>query len=173
MKKLLIGLLVFGLTTQFMFSQVVELAEVHLDVNYKYLNAIESQDVAVPVKNLEKKVAFYDLKASAVYNDPHDSYQDVYGTYRVQFAIPEGTILAIYDKEGKITRTIERFKNIELPNSILMAVAEQYPNWNIEEDSYKVDYYGKSGIAIKQYNIKLKNEKKRKTVKLDANGEYL
>ena len=165
MKKLLIGLLVFGFTTQFMYSQVVELPEVNVDVNYKYLNAIESQDVAVPVRNLEKEVAFYNLKGSEAPN--------VYDLYPVTFVIPQGKIVAFYDKDGKINRTIERFKNIELPRSVIEAVAEQYPDWEIADDAYKVDYYGTNGRAIKEYRVKLEKEKKRKILKFDGNGEYL
>ena len=98
MKKSLIGLLVFGLATQFMFSQVVkpiELSEVNVSVNYKYLDAIDSKEVAVPVKMLEEKVSYYNLKES-------DLYSDEYDTYQVSFFIPEGRIVAAYDSDGKI-----------------------------------------------------------------------
>ncbi len=166
MKKLLIGLLVFGLTTQFMFSQVIELSEVNVTVNYKYLDAIDSKEVAVPVKMLEEQVAFYNLKES-------DLYSDQYDTYQVSFFIPQGKIVAAYDSDGKILRTIERFKNVKLPRSVVVSVTKNYPKWRIVEDAYKVDYYGKSGIAKKQYKIKLKNRDKKITVKVDEDGEFL
>ena len=166
MKKLLIGLLVFGLTTQFMFSQEIELAEVRLDVNYKYLDAIESQDVAVPVKILEKKVAFYDVKNSDVYSEEFDKFH-------VTFIIPEGQIVAAYDKDGKILRTIERFKNITLPVSVRIAVFNRFPDFTIVEDFYKVDYKDKSGIARKQYKVKLKNGDKMIVEKFDEDGDIL
>lgn len=169
MKKSLIGLLVFGLATQFMFSQVVkpiELSEVNVSVNYKYLDAIDSKEVAVPVKMLEEKVSYYNLKES-------DLYSDEYDTYQVSFFIPEGRIVAAYDSDGKILRTIERFKNVKLPRSVIVSVTKNYPKWKIVEDAYKVDYYGKSGIAKKQYKVKLKNRDKKMTVKLDEDGEFL
>ena len=169
MKKSLIGLLVFGLATQFMFSQEVkpiELSEVNVSVNYKYLDAIDSKEVAVPVKMLEEKVSYYNLKES-------DLYSDEYDTYQVSFFIPEGRIVAAYDSDGKILRTIERFKNVKLPRSVIVSVTKNYPKWKIVEDAYKVDYYGKSGIAKKQYKIKLKNRDKKMTVKVDEDGEFL
>ncbi len=166
MKKLMLGLLVFGLTTQSMFSQEIELSEVHLDVNYKYLDAISSEVVPIPVKMLEEEVAFYNVKESEVYNDEID-------TYEVSFVIPKGKIVAEYDKDGKIIKTFEIFKNIELPRSVIEAVAEQYPDWRIAEDAYKVKYYGKTGIAKKQYKVKLENKDKRMTLKFDGNGEFL
>ena len=165
MKKLLLGLLALGLTTQFIFSQEIELAEVHLNVNQQYLDIMDSADVDMSVKNLEKEVAFYNLKGSEVPN--------VYDLYPVSFVIPKGKIVAFYDKDGKINRTIERFKNIELPRSIIETVAEQYPDWEIADDAYKVDYYGTNGRAIKEYRVKLEKEKKRKILKFDGNGEYL
>ena len=161
----MLGLLVFGLTTQCMLTQTIELSEVRVDANYKYLDAIDSEDVDISVKTLEKEVAFYNLKGSEAPN--------VYDLYPVTFVIPQGKIVAFYDKDGKINRTIERFKNIELPRSVIEAVAEQYPDWEIADDAYKVDYYGKTGRAIKQYRVKLEKEKKRKILKFDGNGEFL
>ncbi len=125
MKKLLLGLFVFGLATQFMFSQVVkpiELSEVNVTVNYKYLDAIDSKEVAVPVKMLEQEVAYFNLKES-------DLYSDEYDTYQVSFFIPQGRIVAAYDSDGKILRTIERFKNIKLPRSVIVSITKNYPKW--------------------------------------------
>ena len=166
MKKLLLGLLVFGFTTQFMFSQIIELPDVHLDVNYKYLNAIDSEDVEVAVKMLEEEVAFYDVKESPFYDDNID-------TYRVSFFIPKGKIVAAYDEDGKILRTFERFENVALPRFVIASVAEQYPKWKIEDDTYKVNYYGKTGIAKKQYKVKLQKGNKKMIVKLDEDGDFL
>jgi len=169
MKKLMLGLFVFGLATQFMFSQVVkpvELSEVNVAVNYKYLDAIDSKEVAVSVKTLEEQVAYFDLKESDLYNDE-------YNTYKVSFYIPEGKIVAAYDSDGKILRTIERFKNIKLPRSVVVSVSKNYPKWKIVEDAYKVDYFGNTGIAKKQYKIKLKNRDKKMTIKVDEDGEFL
>ncbi len=169
MKKLITGLLIFGLATQFMYSQVVkpiELSEVNVSVNYKYLDAIDNKEVALPVRMLEEKVAFFNLKES-------DLYSDEYDTYQVSFYIPEGRIVAAYDSDGKILRTIERFKNVKLPKTVSKAITKRFPNWAIVEDAYKVNYYGLSGIAQKQYKVKLKNKDKKMVVKVDEDGEFL
>ena len=162
----MLGLLVFGLTTQCMFSQEIELSEVRLDSNYKYLDAIDSKETPLSVKELEEEVAFYNLKESDLYSDEYDGY-------KVSFYIPKGSIVATYDKDGKILRTIERFNNVKLPRSILEGIAQRYPDWSIAEDAYKVDYYGDRGIAKKQYKVKLENENIRKTLKFNGNEEYL
>lgn len=166
MKKLILGLLVFGFATQFMFSQIVELPEVKLDVNYKYLDATESEDLAVSVRMLEEEVAMFNLKESLLYDENFDKYN-------VSFFIPEGKIVAAYDQEGKVLRTIEKFKNIKLPKSILAAIAKNYPNWDIVEDVYKVRYFGNSGTAKKIYKVKLKNMDNIIVEKFNEKGDFL
>ena len=54
-----------------------------------------------------EKVAMYDLKSS-------DLYSDEYATYNVSFYILDGKILAAYAKDGKLLRTIEKYKDIKL-----------------------------------------------------------
>jgi len=168
MKKIVFGLLVFGFATQLMFSQIVDLPEVNITVNYKYLNSInvENQDVDLAVKELEDEVAFFNLKESEL-------YKDEYRTYYVSFYIPEGKIVAAYDKDGKILRTIERFKNIKLPKLVTLSIVEKYPEWLIGDDAYKVEYHDETGIAKKQYKVKLQNMNKKMTIKIDEKGEFM
>ena len=72
MKKLLLGLLALGLTTQF-YAQVIEdgmLPEVEVRAtNYKYLNSVDNSEAAVPVQLLEKKAAQFDIKSAEFYED--------------------------------------------------------------------------------------------------------
>lgn len=167
MKKVIIGLLVFGFATQLMFSQIEKLPEVDITVNYKYLNSInaETQDVDIRVKALEEKVAFYNIKENELYNDEYE-------TYYVTFYIPQGEIVAAYDKDGKIIRTIERFKNIELPKIVMLSIVEKYPKWHVMGDVYKVYYSDKSGIAKKKYIVNLQKDGKYIKVKINDKGEF-
>jgi hypothetical protein len=41
-------------------------------------------------------------------------YEDEYQTNFVRFCIPKGKILAAYDDEGKLLRTVERFKGMKV-----------------------------------------------------------
>ncbi len=165
MKKLVIGLFIFGLTTQ-VFSQVIELSEVNVSVNYKYLDAINCDQVAVPVKTLTEQVLNYDATKG-------DLYDDDFNTYRVSFYIPDGKVVAAYDKNGKILRTIEKYKNIRLPQQVLQTVAEKYPKWAIVEDVYEVNFHCEKGIVKKQYKIKLQNENKTVNIKTDVLGNII
>ena len=163
MKKSILILLLFALSSQ-VYSQVTELKEVEITaVNYKYLNAVDSQENSVSVQMLEEKVAMHNLKNS-------DLYDDEYDTYYITFYIPDGKILAAYDKDGKLIRTIEKFKNIKLPTEVRDAIAERFPNWSMVADVYKVNYH--KGAVKKQYKVKLENGSETMRVKLDENGDF-
>lgn len=169
MKKVIFGLLAIGLTTQ-VYSQIVmteKLSEVTVyATNYKYLNSVNSEEVvSVPVDLLERKVAAFDVKNT-------DLYYDDYDTYNVTFYIPEGNILAAYDKDGKLIRTAERFKDVTLPKAVRDAVYDRFPEWTITKDIYLVHYHDTKGVS-KKYKLKLENGEEVVRVKMDEMGNFL
>ncbi|MGB5204816.1 nicotinate-nucleotide adenylyltransferase [Eudoraea sp.] len=168
MKKFILSLLVIGLTSQ-VYSQITkveELSEVVVTaVNYKYLNQTDNKVAAVPVQMLQRKVAAYDVTTK-------DYYQDDYDYYTVEFYIPDGKIVAAYDADGKILRTIEKFNDIKLPDAVSKALLERFPNWDIVSDVYRVTYTDKMG-AKKQYKLKLQNGERTMRVKMNEDGEFL
>lgn len=168
MKRLLIGLLVFGLTTQF-YAQVVNdgmLPEVIVRAtNYKYLNSVDRTEASVPVKYLHDAVAKYDIRSSEFYEDGDD-------IYRVYFYIPDGKIVAAYDRNGKILYTIEKFKDVALPLDVVASVKNRFPGWVISKDVYKVNYEAGSG-SEKEYKLVLENGKEKIRVKVDDKGVFL
>ena len=71
MKKVMLGLFVFGLTLQFgltsqLNAQVINdgmLPEIEVRyMNYKYLNSVGNAAAPIEVKELERKVANFDIK---------------------------------------------------------------------------------------------------------------
>ena len=168
MKKFILSLLAIGLVSQ-IYSQITkveELSEVVVTaVNYKYLNQTDNKEAAVPVQMLQRKVAAYDVTTK-------DYYQDDYDYYTVEFYIPDGKIVAAYDADGKILRTIEKFKDIKLPDAVSKALLERFPNWDIVSDIYRVTYTDKMG-AKKQFKLKLQNGERTMKVKMNEDGEFL
>ncbi|MEN8185865.1 MAG: nicotinate-nucleotide adenylyltransferase [Bacteroidota bacterium] len=168
MKKLIVGLLMLGLTIP-SFAQVVDegtLPEVVVRAtNYKYLNSVGTADAPVNVKMLERQVANFDLKESEFYRDEYDFYQ-------VYFYIPDGKIVAAYDKEGNLLRTIEKFKNVKVPKNVLNSVYERFPGWTIYSDVYKVNYHHQKGTKA-EYKMKLQNGDKKMRVRTDGEGNFL
>jgi len=169
MKKLVLGLFIFGLTTQ-VNSQTIELPETLISVNYKYLNAVDAanaDETPARVKRLEEEVLKYDNK------DIRSLYDDEYDTYSVSFFVPEGKIIAAIDKNGKIIRTIEKYNNVRLPLVVTQAIAKRFPNWGIIEDVYLINYHCKKDSIKQEYKVKLKNEDQIITVKTDEKGMFL
>ena len=139
--------------------------EVHA-VNYKYLSSINNVEAPVPVKFLERKVAEFDLKEAEFYRDEYDFYN-------VTFFIPEGKIVAAYDKDGNLLQTIEKFVNVTPPKVVMKSVAKRYPGWSLYKDTYLVNYNKDKGVTKKYYKLILENGKERLRVKTDENGKFI
>ncbi|GGK51327.1 MULTISPECIES: nicotinate-nucleotide adenylyltransferase [Flavobacteriaceae] len=167
MKNLIITLIITACTAiSFAQEKTVALEEVEVTgVNYKYLDALGDGFVAKPVKILEQKVANFDLTSI-------DGYEDEENEYFVYFKIPVGKILAVYDKDGEIMRTSEKFKDIRLPLAVSNAIVEKYPGWSIEGDIYLVKYIKDEKIS-KTYKLFLQKNGEHKRVKTDDNGNFL
>lgn len=169
MKKLkfilLPAMLIAGLATR--SSAQINLAEVKITAStYKYLNAADNKEMAQPVRMLEAAAAAYDVKKS-------DYYVDEYGVYNISFYIPNGQILAAYDKDGKLMHTAEKFKNTKLPDEVREAIQKRFPNWEISQDVYQVYYYADKNTVNKMFKVLLENGSKRMKVKLDGEGKFL
>lgn len=172
MKNLIIGLIIIGFTAvgvaqeeSYEFEVVLEEVEL-LGVNSTYLNAIGYSDAAAPVKMLTRKVALFDLKSLATYDDEEKDYY-------VFFKIPQGKILAIYDKDGEIIRTSEKFKDISLPLAVSNAIVKKFPGWRISRDIYRVTYV-RDGELNKTYKLFIeKTNIGKKIIKTDENGNFI
>ncbi|MGI9547172.1 MAG: nicotinate-nucleotide adenylyltransferase [Flavobacteriaceae bacterium] len=168
MKKFIVGLLVLGLTSH-VFAQVTEVEQlsevVVMAVNYKYLNSMDNSEAAIPVQMLERKAAAFNVQEQEYYTDEYDYYT-------VSFFIPDGKIVAVYDTDGKIMRTIENFEDTKLPKDVNKALTQRFPNWELVSDVYRVTYSESKG-ANKTYKLKLKNGDKTMRVKMNEKGEFL
>lgn len=132
---------------------------------YKYLNQVGFEDVAIAVKDLQKKVAEYEVSDA-------DFYRDDYDLYYVTFYIPEGKVLAAYDGEGNLIRTAEKYKDVALPKAVMASVTKRFPKWEVTKDVYLVNYYYKKG-AKKVYKLKLENGDKTVRIKVNDEGEIM
>ena len=166
MKKIIFFLISIGFVSQ-MYAQDIKLPEVVISaVNYKYLNTVNSEDIDPDVQRLEQEVAFYNIKDSDLYEDDYDSYM-------IEFYIPDGRIVAAYDAEGNILRTIEKYESVKLPKDVRDAVFSRFPNWTLDKDAYYVTYNSSNNKAKKVYKIKLRNDKEVVRLKLDAEGNFM
>lgn len=166
MKKFLILLLCIGSVQALIAQDRAQLDEVVVVAyNYRYLSAVDNSEAPVPIQRLEREVADFQVTET-------DAYLDDFDTYTVSFAIPDGKIVAVYDNEGEIIKTIERFNDFQLPASIISVLKTDFPKWTIVKDVYKVSYNSKTG-AKKLYKIKLKNGKETIRIRMNGEGNYL
>ena len=165
MRTFILGFLLVGLTIELYAQQpVIQLPEVVIVHNYKYLSTVDSEDLAIPVAELELQVSDFNVKNLDIYSDEYDVY-DVY------FIIPEGKVLASYDKDGNLLRTAERYKDINLPTPVLESIMKRFPNWTISKNIYLVNYYD-TGKTRKLYKLTLENGDHRIKVKLNDQGLF-
>lgn len=149
------------------FAQTILPEIVVRAANYKYLNAVSPEESPKPVSMLEEYAAAYDVKGAPFYEDEYDNYF-------VSFFIPEGKILAAYDKDGKLLRTAEKYKGVAVPEAVKQSVEKKYPQWVIAKDIYLVNYYASGGGGTKKiYKLILENGDKRMRVKVNDLGEFL
>lgn len=114
------------------------------------------------VRNLQKYFVAYDLGKD----------YEGYDTYLVMMKNDKGTLTASYNEKGKLTRVVEKYENVKLPNEVIVAVTRNFPGWAIAED--KFHYSQTDGdITKKQYHVKIKKDNKFKKLVLDPNGEII
>jgi len=163
MKKIIFALFAFGIAIP-SFAQVITLPEVEVSArNYKYLDDVKSTEAGQTVQMLERYATAYDVRNSEYYEDEYDNYY-------ISFFIPKGKILAAYDKDGNIVRTIEKYENIKLPLVVSKSVAKNYPGWKITKNAYLVNYHNTQGIMKKEFKIVLEKGNDRIRIKTDENG---
>lgn len=159
-----LGAFLVGFAIQSFAQEELPAVEI-VAVNYKYLSSVNGEEVAKPVKQLEWEAAAFDVKEAAFYEDEYDNYF-------VSFYLPEGKVLAAYDRDGKLLRTAEKFKDVALPKAVRESVAKKYPGWAISKDVYRVNYH-ESGEVTKKYKLLLKKGDKRMRVKIDDQGKFI
>jgi hypothetical protein len=155
-------------STTLNYAQNIELPETIISLNYKYVDLTDTNIIPDHIKNLEAEVLNYDHKKQL-----SELYDDEYDTYSVSFYVPKGRIVAAYNKDGKIIRTIEKYSNVRLPLVVMQSVSTRFPNWGIVEDVYVIKYQSDQDSLKHEYKIKIKNEEQVLTVKTDENGIFI
>ncbi|MCW5516246.1 hypothetical protein [Muriicola sp. Z0-33] len=172
MKKLLIGLLFMGLTSLTYAQATAEsIAEMELEgitllpANLSYLSVVSSGTEALRVIKLQKVAASFDITQAASY-DKNAKYHEF--SFDQEF----GHIYATYDRNGRIVRSDESYKDVILLPPTRNSIYSTFPDWEIVGNKYEV-LYKLEGETQKVYKIKLKNGNKRKRVKIDPQGKIL
>ena len=148
-------------------AQNVELPETYISINSDYINLIDTENPCKYVKYLERTILNYS------HNELSELYDHKTDILKVTFEIPKGKIIASFNKDGKIIKTYEKYKNIRLPRNILQTIAEKYPNYGIVEDTYIIEFRFDEDALKQEYSIKLKNNDATLTLKANKHGDII
>ncbi len=164
MRKLMIGMLFLGLTTlgfgqeKEAVAQEVELAEVTVTaINSDFLLAVQDHQTPAAARALESMAANFNLKESPVYNRIDNAFE-------ISFRNSQGSIYAVYDRDGDMISAFENIKNVSPPQSLRKQISQENPGWTIAKSKYQVTYIrGKD--AKRFYKAQLRSGKKKQNLK--------
>ncbi len=172
MKKSVIGTLFLGLAS-LGFSQSsdanfkqVKLSDVTVSpINLDYIDKVREGAISEKVFTMEKKASRYNIKESPFFNNHEE-------TFEIRFSKKNGRITAIYDRNGKIQSTIERYKDLKLPPAVRNSVYKAYTGWTMVGNAYLVSYHSKLGVK-KVYKVRMAKGDLQTNVKIDTEGNLL
>ncbi|WP_366185618.1 hypothetical protein [Flavobacterium ovatum] len=92
--------------------------------------------------------------------------------YLVVMRLRKGSLAATYDGNGKLTRVVEKYKNVRLPDKVLISIYKTYPEWIIVND--KLLYTQSEGEVLNnEYSLKIKKDNDVKRLVVNPNGDIL
>jgi len=141
MKNTLLGLFFTGLTaitnaqTHENHDSIATVKEqITTVLNPAYLHRVNQGINARVVNELELLAANYDITKAGIYEESATM------SYNVRLGNGKNQIRAVFDHNGILVRTEEKYKDIVLPLSLRIAIAKKYPGWVFSECSYKLTY---------------------------------
>lgn len=92
--------------------------------------------------------------------------------YNVYFKTNKGVVSAIYDKEGKMISTHQRFKNVALPDDVKLEILRKYRNSQVLKNNHVVT--SKNWMIDKEfYKVKIQDGDKVRRLRFNRNAQGL
>jgi hypothetical protein len=130
-----------------------------------YLRKVQTAITPQAVSEYRVMAVHYDVASSDLF-DGRDAL------FLVVFRTQKGAIEASYDWSGEVVESIERFRNIALPNKIIRSGMQYHSGWRVVGTNYYV-YYLKDRTTRISYSIYISNGSKKKKILLDGEGSLL
>lgn len=125
--------------------------------------------IYIPDKNPDQDVRY--LQDKFIAYDLGKDYEG-YESYLVTMETEKGSLAATYNENGKLTSVVENYENVKLPSAVIFSIYKKYPGWRIVNDEFL--YTQEDGDIIKkQYNLKVKKNKKTRRLIVHPNGEII
>lgn len=132
--------------------------------NVTYYNAVHDSYAAKGVINLETAAASYDISSSDLYGK--------YESYLFIFKNHLGKIMAIYDNEGELVKSVEKFENIQLSEKVRLSLLSEYPGWRLNSTVFKVKYANNKDVE-RVYHLQIVKDDKKLNLKVNCDGDVL
>lgn len=143
-------------------ESMIELEDVLVtSLNSDYLETVLDNETPKVVASLQRKAAGYNVHDSSAFDKKQSR------TFEMLFTNNHGKINAFYDANGKITSTIESFKNVPLPISVRKEIQDSNSNWEMVENRY-TGAYSDNQLIKRNYKVLLKNGDDTKRIVINA-----
>ena len=170
MKTCILGLMLLGVTN-LTFSQnevavnavnsKIEMPNLTTTTNatVPYINGLVTNEVSKRITAFQNEVSKYDITTNAIYTSKKNA------TYTVVFKEANNVITNVYNQDGEAIRSIQKFEDIRLPNTINAKILKNYPNWFIKGVNCTIKS-DNTKDATATYKVKISNGTKSKTIKI-------
>ncbi len=90
-----------------------------------------------------------------------------YHTYVVTFKSDDGSLIADFDRYGKLLQTRQQFKNVILPANLRRDLYQNFEGYTLTKTKYSARTKGEI-LAKAVYKVRLENGSQKENLKLDA-----
>ena len=130
--------------------------------NSDYLRQIQNPLTPKSVKEYQVMAVNYDLGQTYIFDGRDD-------LFLLAFITQKGQILASYNRIGEVVKSVERFRDIALPSTIIRMGMKNHSGWRVIGTNYYV-FYIKNKRPKVVYTIRIADGDKRKKILLDREG---
>lgn len=124
-----------------------------------YLN---DKNAVATVKKMEEAFIMFNSKLTLKKGEPAI----------VKVSSNKGEINAYYNADLVLERVEEKYRSIQIPNSIRTSIAKKYPDWAIINSKY-IYNQNQDGIVKQEYIIKIQKDNAYKRLSTDSEGVAL
>jgi hypothetical protein len=174
MKKLILSLLFLGFIGPAQTQILLE------EANIEYSPVVMKLDPAsnmLVLKIEEKSVGEFQSNALEFVKKSFNVNQLVqqnkdsdYDYYNVKFKSAKGHITALFDKEGDLVSSYQKFRDIAIPGNARVQILEKYKGCTFLETTYMANSRGWD-IKKEQYRVKIQDGDKVRRIKINKDGQ--
>lgn len=163
MKTSIFGLLFLGLTSLSFSQNQIAFNNTnnndYLKVKKAKNSAVVTNQISKRITTFQNEVSKYDITSNSIYTPKKPA------TYTVVFKEANNSITNLYNQNGEVISSEQKFEAIRLPNTINSKILNDYPEWSVNKVNCTIKYE-KGKQTITSYKIRINNGAKSKVIKI-------